>query len=307
MDHISILKLRLKEACPQLDLREQEPLSRHTSFRVGGPVSLMALAKTKEEAVTAVKVAADTGVNPFFLGKGSNLLVSDDGFSSFIIKCVSGMDGICKKTEQMIDADSGVSLSQVAVFAMEQSLSGLEFAHGIPGSLGGAVFMNAGAYDGEMSQIVIEVDCITKEGEQERISAANLDFGYRHSVFSDENRLILGARLQLKPGNPDEIQAKMLELMERRRAKQPLEFPSAGSTFKRPPGHFAGTLIEKCGLKGMRIGGAQVSEKHAGFVVNTGGATCDDILRLMRKVRESVFQETGVLLESEIRMLGCQL
>lgn len=307
MDRISILKDFISKACPQVELREQEPLSRHTTFRIGGPVTLMALPKTKEEAIDIVRAAADAEVDPFFLGKGSNLLVSDEEVCGFIIKCVSGMDGIRQKMGQLVDAESGAALSQLAVFAMEQSLTGLEFAHGIPGTLGGAVFMNAGAYDGEMSQIVTEVDSITKEGKEECIPASKLDFGYRRSIFSDESRLILGARIQLKTGNRKEIQAKMAELIEKRRTKQPLEFPSAGSTFKRPNGHFAGALIEQCGLKGLSVGGAQVSEKHAGFVINTGGATCHDILCLIEKVRETVFRETGVLLEPEIRMLGCRL
>lgn len=307
MEQISKLIKTISEVCPQVELREHEPLSRHTTFRIGGPVNLMALPRTKKEAAVTVKAAADAGIDPFFLGKGSNLLVSDDGISGFVIKYVSGVDNICHKTGEIIDADSGVSLSQLAVFAMEEELSGLEFAHGIPGSLGGAVFMNAGAYEGEMSQIVTEVDCVTKTGEVEQISASHLDFGYRNSIFSDENRLILGVRLRLKKGSREQIQEKMADFMERRRAKQPLEFPSAGSAFKRPPGQFAGALIERCGLKGERIGGAQVSQKHAGFIINTGGATCDDVLRLMRKVRETVYKETGVSLESEIRMLGCRL
>lgn len=307
MEQFSQLVRKLKEVCPRMELRIDEPLSRHTTFRIGGPASLMALPRTREEAISAVRVAADAGVDPFFLGKGSNLLVSDAGISNFVIKYVCGFDYIFQRNGQSIYADSGVSLSQLAVFAMEQELSGLEFAHGIPGTLGGAVFMNAGAYDGEMSQVVTEVACMTKAGKEERIFAPNLDFGYRHSLFSDEGRFILSVNLQLNPGNRDEIQAKMAEFMDRRRAKQPLEFPSAGSTFKRPVGQFAGALIERCGLKGMRLGGAQVSEKHAGFIINTGGATCEDVLQLMRKVRETVLRETGVSLEPEVRMLGCQL
>lgn len=307
MDHISALKEKLAKDCPQLELREQEALSRHTSFRIGGPVSLMALPKTKREAQVAIRAAAELEIAPFFLGKGSNLLVADEGIDRFAIKYVSSPQSLVREGEREIRAGAGLSLAQIAIFAMEQGLSGMEFAHGIPGSLGGAVFMNAGAYDGEMSQIVREVTCLSQSGEEEILSLSQLDFGYRHSVFSDETRLIVGVCLRLMPGKREEIQAKMQDLMERRRSKQPLEFPSAGSTFKRPPGNFAGSLIEAAGLKGAEIGGAQVSVKHAGFVVNTGDATCEDVLRLMRAVRKIVQADTGIVLEPEIRLLGCSL
>lgn len=307
MNEISQLAAELKMLAPSLELRENEPMRRHTTFKIGGPVSLMALPKTTEEAAVAIKTAANLEVESLFLGRGSNLLVSDFGIDCFMIKCVGNPAQLQLEEETVLRADSGVLLSQVAVFAMEKGLSGMEFAHGIPGSLGGAVFMNAGAYDGEMSQIVIEVDCLTKTGERETLFLEQLDFAYRHSVFSDGSRLILGAKLRLHPGEKEDIQAQMQTLMERRRSKQPLEFPSAGSMFKRPPGRFAGGLIQECGLKGAQIGGARISEKHAGFIVNTGDATCSDVLALIRKVRDVVFQETGVLLEPEVRMIGCTL
>jgi UDP-N-acetylmuramate dehydrogenase len=195
-----------------------------------------------------------------------------------------------------------VLLSRLAVTARDHGLTGLEFAHGIPGSLGGAVTMNAGAYEGEMSQVVRSVTVLTLSGQLETVD--QFDFSYRHSAFSDGARLILKARLQLAPGDGAAIQARMEELMERRRSKQPLEWPSAGSTFKRPQGHYAAALIDQCGLKGLRLGGAQVSEKHAGFVINTGGATCADILALMELVRRRVFDQTGVALVPEVRLLG---
>ena len=307
MDNISKLAAELRTLAPTLELRENEPMHRHTTFKIGGPVPLMALPKTEEEASSAIAAAASVGIEPFFLGRGSNLLVSDAGVNRFVIKSVGSPEHLRLEGENVLWADSGMLLSQVAVFAMEQGLTGMEFAHGIPGSLGGAVFMNAGAYDGEMSQIVMEVDCLNKAGERETLSLEQLDFTYRHSVFADGSRLILGAKLHLHPGEKESIQDQMLKLMERRRSKQPLEFPSAGSTFKRPPGRFAGGLIQECGLKGTQIGGAKVSEKHAGFIVNTGDATCSDVLALIRKVREVVFQETGVLLEPEVRMIGCAL
>jgi UDP-N-acetylmuramate dehydrogenase len=307
METIEALKNRLTEACPTLELREHEPMSRHTTFRVGGPVTLMALPKSRQEAITAIREAAAVGIIPFYLGKGSNLLVSDAGIDGFVIKNVSGADGIRQEDERTLYVESGVSLAQAAVYAMERGLSGMEFAHGIPGTLGGAVWMNAGAYDGEMSQIVTEAHYVTREGESHCLPASQLGFGYRHSVFSDSDHLILGARLVLTPGEREAIQQRMAQLMEQRRAKQPLEFPSGGSTFKRPPGHFAGALIEGCGLKGARVGDAQVSEKHAGFVINLGGASCEDVLGLMTLVRKRVLQETGVLLEPELRLIGCQL
>ncbi len=201
MDCIFALKEKLAKDCPQLELREQEALSRHTSFRIGGPVSLMALPKTKQEAQVAIRAAAELEIGPFFLGKGSNLLVADEGLDRFAIKYVSSQDSLVREGEREIRAGAGLSLAQIAVFAMEEGLSGMEFAHGIPGSLGGAVFMNAGAYDGEMSQIVREVTCLSLSGEEEILSLWQLDFGYRHRVFSDEPRLIVEVCLRLVPGH----------------------------------------------------------------------------------------------------------
>lgn len=299
------LKARLQRDCPTLELREQEPLSRHTSFRIGGPISLMALPKTEEQAVLALRAAANLGVHPFFLGKGSNLLVADEGFSGFAIKYVSEAGSMTRVGDDALCAGAGVTLAQLAVFAMEHALTGLEFAHGIPGSLGGGVFMNAGAYEGEMAQVVREVHTINLKGEKETFLREQCDFGYRHSIFSDETRLILAVRCTLCPGVRDEINDKMRLLMEKRRSKQPLEFPSGGSTFRRPAGQFAGALIEQAGLKGFAIGGAQVSEKHAGFVINRGGATCRDVLQLIREVKRQVFEQSGLRLEPELRLLGC--
>ena len=195
-------------------------------------------------------------------------------------------------------------LSRLANFALANSLTGLEFAHGIPGSLGGAVTMNAGAYDGEMKQVVVSTVCLTASGELEQVRGQAQDFSYRRSTFSDGRRLILGASLRLRPGDPTAIRARMEELSARRKEKQPLEYPSAGSTFKRPEGQFAAALIDRCGLKGCAVGGAQVSEKHAGFVINRGGATCGDVLRLIEHIQQTVFRQTGVALEPEVKLLG---
>ena len=275
-------------------------MDRHTSFRIGGPAALMALPATREEAVLCVRTAAELGVEPFFMGNGSNLLVADRGVDRFIVKTANLRR--CEVEGNSITADSGVTLARLAVFAREQGLTGLEFAHGIPGTLGGAVTMNAGAYGGEMAQVVRQVTVLTKDGEVETLYS--FDFGYRRSVFSDGSRMILGAKMELAPGEWEPIAARMEELAAQRQSKQPLEWPSAGSMFKRPEGYFAAALIDQCGLKGFTVGGAQVSEKHAGFVINKDNATAKDVLDLMAFIRETVQREHGVTLEPEVRILG---
>ncbi len=307
MVSLQTFRQRLAAALPGLELRDNEPMYRHTTFRVGGPVTLMALPRSVEELSTAVSLAKEAGIEPFFLGRGSNLLVADRGAEAFLIKLAGGLDRLELLGENSLYVGAGVTLAQAAVFALEHALTGLEFAHGIPGTLGGGVFMNAGAYDGELSQVISWADCLDETGRRFRLEGPDLELGYRTSVFSRKPWVVTGARLDLTPGDPAAIRARMEDLSHRRRSKQPLEFPSAGSTFKRPAGHFAGALIQEAGLKGVRIGGAQVSEKHAGFVVNTGGATSDDILSLIRLVRDTVLEKTGVLLEPEVRMLGCHL
>ncbi len=307
MVSLQTFRQRLAAALPGLELRDNEPMYRHTTFRVGGPVTLMALPRSVEELSTAVSLAKEAGIEPFFLGRGSNLLVADRGAEAFLIKLAGGLDRLELLGENSLYVGAGVTLAQAAVFALEHALTGLEFAHGIPGTLGGGVFMNAGAYDGELSQVISWADVLDETGRRFRLEGPDLELGYRTSVFSRKPWVVTGARLDLTPGDPAAIRARMEDLSHRRRSKQPLEFPSAGSTFKRPAGHFAGALIQEAGLKGVRIGGAQVSEKHAGFVVNTGGATSDDILSLIRLVRDTVLEKTGVLLEPEVRMLGCHL
>ena len=307
MVSLQTFRQRLAAALPGLELRDNEPMYRHTTFRVGGPVTLMALPRSVEELSTAVSLAKEAGLGPFFRGRGSNLLVADRGAEAFLIKLAGGLDRLELLGENSLYVGAGVTLAQAAVFALEHALTGLEFAHGIPGTLGGGVFMNAGAYDGELSQVISWADCLDETGRRFRLEGPDLELGYRTSVFSRKPWVVTGARLDLTPGDPAAIRARMEDLSHRRRSKQPLEFPSAGSTFKRPAGHFAGALIQEAGLKGVRIGGAQVSEKHAGFVVNTGGATSDDILSLIRLVRDTVLEKTGVLLEPEVRMLGCKL
>lgn len=303
MNLLDALAQTLASRCPDLELREQEPMARHTSFRVGGPVKLMALPRTAVQAAEAVRTAADLGVVPFYMGNGSNLLVSDAGYDGFIVKPAGELD-LVREENGRLAAGSAVLLSRLANTALNRGLTGLEFAHGIPGSLGGGVTMNAGAYGGELCQVISSVTCLTLSGEVETIPAERCAFSYRHSAFSGGERLILGAEFLLQQGERNEIKARMDELARRRREKQPLEYPSAGSTFKRPKGYFAAALIEECGLKGHTIGGAQVSEKHAGFLINKDGATCDDLRKLIDYVRETVLRERGVLLELEVKTLG---
>lgn len=294
----NLLKLEISE----LELRLDEPMSRHTTFKVGGPAALMVLPATEEQLVKSVNLAREEGIAPLFVGLGSNLLVDDNGLDALVIKTAPQMN-TCHVEGNFVTAWAGAPLAQVAKLAADHSLTGLEFAHGIPGSLGGAVVMNAGAYDGEMRQVVRSVRVLNQDCTVEELPVEQCDFSYRHSVFSDGSRLILSANMELKPGDQTAIFAFMTELMDRRRSKQPLEWPSAGSTFKRPAGYFAAALIDQCGLKGLSVGGAQVSEKHAGFVINAGGATCRNILDLMDAVRDRVYRETGVELEPEVKYL----
>ena len=302
MDRFEQLAAALRAGCPDLELREQEPMSRHTTFRIGGPVRLMALPKTEKEAQAVLKTAWELECPPFFLGNGSNLLVADAGYEGFVLKLARGMDQVQEVNRRLV-AGSAMLLSQLAWAALGRGLAGLEFAHGIPGSLGGAVTMNAGAYGGEMAQVVTAVTCLTRRGELETVPADRCAFSYRHSAFSDGSRLILRVEFSLPQGDPEEIRAKIEDLARRRKEKQPLEWPSAGSMFKRPAGHFAAALIEQCGLKGLTVGGAQVSEKHAGFVINRGGATCADVTALIRQIQDRVLDMTGVRLEPEVKII----
>lgn len=303
MEDFARLQAELSRRCPELELRAAEPMFKHTSFRIGGPAALMALPRNEQEAAAAVRIAHELGVEPFFLGNGSNLLVSDEGIRRFVVKAGQNWSD-CTVEGNVIRAAAGITLARLAVIARDNGLTGLEFSHGIPGTLGGAVTMNAGAYGGEMCQVVKSVTCLTMEGKLETVT--DFDFGYRHSAFSDGRRLVTSVELELRPGDRAEIQNQMEDLAFRRKSKQPLEYPSAGSMFKRPAGHYAAALIDQCGLKGFSVGGAQVSEKHAGFVVNKGGATCADVLELVRQVHDRVRNQTGVELEMEVRVLGEQ-
>lgn len=293
---------RIHDYLPDLKWVENEPMAKHTSFRIGGPARRMAFPKTREQLVVLMGFLQDAGVKPLLIGNGTNLLVSDEGLDTVVIDTSAELSRLDLTGDGEITADAGVSLATLAVFAWKNGLKGLAFAHGIPGTLGGGIVMNAGAYGGELKDVVTEVTALYPDGVKV-LTPAQLDFSYRHSVFSTGEGIVLGAKLKLETGDKDAIKAEMDELMARRKASQPLELPSAGSTFKRPAGYFAGTLIEGCGLKGCRVGGAEVSPKHAGFVVNVGGATCADVLALIEKVRKTVYDAHGVMLEPEVKII----
>lgn len=290
---------------PDLEMTAEEPMSRHTSFRIGGPARRMAFPKRPEQVVLLVDFARQCGARPLVIGNGTNLLCPDRGLDCLVIDLSAGLTELEEGQESgTIRAACGVSLARLASFACDLGLTGLEFAHGIPGTLGGALAMNAGAYGGEMCQVVERVHVLFPDEGIRLLTGEEMDFRYRGSLLTDRpDAVALDAVVRLAPGDKESIRAQMRELMGRRKASQPLEYPSAGSTFKRPVGHFAGTLIDQCGLKGLTVGGAQVSEKHAGFVINRGGATCADVLALMEQVRRRVLDATGVTLEPEVRIV----
>ena len=283
-------------------LRENEPMSRHTTFRVGGPAELMFLPASAEELQTALSAARDAGVEAYLLGNGSNTIVRDGGLKGLAIVLGEAYSDVRVEGNEIV-AQAGAPLSRVAAAAQEAGLTGLEFASGIPGTLGGGCAMNAGAYGGQLSDVLVSAEVLL-DGELRTLSRDEMEMGYRTTLPLRRGGVVLEARFALQPDDKEAIAARMRELNARRREKQPLNLPSAGSTFKRPEGHFAGALIEGCGLKGYAIGGAQVSEKHAGFIVNKGGATASDILRLMAHVQDVVKRETGVDLEPEVRIIG---
>ena len=284
----------------------QASMAQYTTLRIGGPAEVMVNIHSADEIAVALRAAKQADAPVTIIGNGSNLLVRDGGIRGLVLRISGGLNAIRREGDCLL-VQAGASLAAVAAFARDEGLSGMAELGGIPGTVGGGVFMNAGAYDGEMAQVIDWVDCLDETGAAHRLGKDELKMGYRTSVFSQLPWSIVGAHLTLTTGDETAIREKMADLAQRRRSKQPLEYPSAGSTFKRPAGHFAGGLIEQCGLKGTKVGGAQVSEKHAGFVINAGGATCRDILALIRLVRATVLEQTGVTLEPEVRLLGCAL
>ncbi len=277
-------------------------LKDYTSFKIGGKADIMVFPDSVIKFSSIIKFINDSGISFLIIGKGSNLLISDSGFKGVVINTCK-FDKIELIDENTIKCQSGASLSKLCRFALENSLTGLEFAFGIPGTAGGAAYMNAGAYGGEMKDVLVSCEHMLSDGSVESYSGDELKLGYRHSVYSDTDKLIVSLTVRLEKGNKTEIKAKMDELMGKRRDKQPLEFPSAGSTFKRPEGYFAGALIEQCGLKGYTVGGAQVSEKHAGFVINIGNATACDVINVINHCQETVLSETSVTLEPEVKII----
>ena len=286
-----------------IQLKEGELLSNHTTFRIGGAAKYFAVPKNEEEIMEAVDFAIVKDLPYYILGKGSNVLFADEGYPGVIIEIGAGMEKVERTGDTGIRAQAGVSLSALAAFAAREGLSGLEFAGGIPGTLGGAVTMNAGAYGGEMKDVIVSAKVMDEEGAVQKLSCEELQLGYRTSIVQKKQFVVLEAEFLLKPGTTEEIQNTMKELNAKRREKQPLEYPSAGSTFKRPEGYFAGKLIEDAGLRGYRVGDAQVSEKHCGFVVNRGKATCAEVLQLIGDVQKTVKEQFGVQLEPEVRII----
>ena len=295
---------QLKNYCKKNNIicKENEPMSLHTTFKIGGNADLFVCVKNKEELKEVLKITKEENIPLFVIGLGSNLLVSDNGISGVVVS-LEEMKEI-KKEDNAVTAQAGAALSKVCTFAQMNSLGGLEFAFGIPGSVGGALYMNAGAYGGEIKDVVLAAECINENGEIIMLTKDEMQLGYRTSVFKSKNYIIISATFGLESKDSQKIMAEMEDYASRRREKQPLEYPSAGSTFKRPTGYFAGALIEQNGLKGFSVGGAEVSQKHAGFVINKGEATAYDVKTLINEVAKKVYENNGVKLEPEVIFVG---
>ncbi len=302
MEYSSLIR-DIKEKLPGIDVRQDEPMAEHCSFRIGGPAAAMALPRTAEELAGLCRLLRAAGVRPLIIGNGTNILPPDGRLDRFVlVTCPQAgavtVEGTC------VTAEAGATLAAAATAAAQAGLTGLEFAHGIPGSVGGGVVMNAGAYGGELKDVITRTEYLDEELTPRTVEGPAHDFSYRHSIFSGREVVILRTEFSLTPGDQEAIFARMRELAAKRRASQPLELPSAGSTFKRPAGGYAAALIDQAGLRGCAVGGAQVSEKHAGFVVNAGGATAADVRRLMEHIQKTVLASSGVALEPEVLILG---
>lgn len=295
-------QLNIAKNLPEIELRFSELLSKHTSFRIGGPAEVMAFPKTVDELSSILKVSAEMDIIPRILGAGTNVLAPDAGISGLVICLKDCLNGITCLDDSHLQVMAGVTMSRAAVFAANHGLSGLEFSHGIPGTVGGGVYMNAGAYGGEIAHVCESAVVMDYSGKIRTVTAEELAFRYRHSVLEESGEIVVSVIFCLKPSEPEWIKAYMKELLSKRSASQPLDFPSAGSAFKRPVGGYAAALIDQSGLKGFRVGNAAISQKHAGFAVNLGGATAHDVTQLLSRVSDKVFQDSGIRLEPEIRI-----
>lgn len=287
---------------PEIEIRFQEPMSAHTSLRIGGPAEVMAFPKNKEELARILKASALLDCKCAILGAGTNVLAPDEGISGLVICLKDCLDGMEQLDETTIRVMAGVTMSRAAVFAANLGLSGLEFAHGIPGSIGGGVHMNAGAYGGEICQVCTEVEVMDRQGNTRILSGEQMQFSYRHSLLEDTGDIVIRADFRLTKAAPQDIKDRMKELIGKRSTSQPLDLPSAGSAFKRPVGGYAAALIDQAGLRGFQVGGAAISSKHAGFAVNVDHATAEDVKALLQQVSDKVYEQTGIRLEPEVRI-----
>lgn len=302
MTELTDFQRNLSAFLPEMELRFWEPMANHTSFRIGGGAEVMAFPKSREELAELLKVSALLDCKPAILGAGTNVLAPDDGMKGLVICLKDALSGMEQLDETAIRLMAGVTMSRGAVFAANLGLSGLEFAHGIPGTIGGGVYMNAGAYGGELCQVVECVEIMDRKGNLRRLTMEEMQFSYRHSILEDSDDIVISADFRLIPGDSEAVWARMKELIAKRSASQPLDLPSAGSAFKRPAGGYAAALIDEAGLKGYQVGSAAISSKHAGFAVNLGGATAADVKNLLRQVSDTVYEKSGIRLEPEVRI-----
>ncbi len=302
MTELTLLQQKTAAALAHIELRFEEPMAKHTSFRIGGNAEVMAFPKSAEELSEILKLSALLDVKPAILGAGTNILAPDEGIRGLVICLKDCLNGLEQIDDTHIRVMAGVTMTRAAVFAANLGLSGMEFAHGIPGTVGGGVYMNAGAYGGEICQICERVDVMDMNGNLSTYSSEEMEFSYRHSILEERDGIVVSAVFRLVPGEVEIIKGKMKELQAKRSASQPLDLPSAGSAFKRPVGGYAAALIDQAGLKGFQVGGAAISTKHAGFAVNLGGATAEDVKELLHQVSDRVYENSGIRIEPEVRI-----
>ena len=298
----TVFQQKLAAILPHIETRFFEPMAKHTSFRIGGPVEVMAFPKNAEELAALLQTAETLNIEPFILGAGTNVLAPDQGIDGMCICLKDALDGMELLDDNKIRVMAGVTMTRAAMFAANHGLSGMEFAHGIPGTVGGGVYMNAGAYGGEIRDICASVDVMDRKGNIRTLTNEQMQFSYRHSHLEETGDIVISAVFALQKKNHEEIKGRMKELQGKRSASQPLDLPSAGSAFKRPVGGYAAALIDQAGLKGFSVGGAAISAKHAGFAVNIGGATAEDVKQLLQQVSDTVYEHTGIRLEPEVRI-----